>query len=96
MLFLVFWFCWAENHCYLDQFTRNPVQKSEMTFIINKGKKKNVWGGININRAHWMCQALGQFFAYIVSYHKNSVKNACDRVREWHGHIYTTKCKIDS
>ena len=20
----------------------------------------------------------------------------CDRVREWHGHIYTTKCKIDS
>ena len=19
-----------------------------------------------------------------------------DRVREWHGHIYTTKCKIDS
>ena len=20
----------------------------------------------------------------------------CDKVREWHGHIYTTKCKIDS
>ena len=20
----------------------------------------------------------------------------CDRVREYHGHIYTTKCKIDS
>ena len=21
---------------------------------------------------------------------------SCDGVREWHGHIYTTKCKIDS
>ena len=21
---------------------------------------------------------------------------SCDKVREWHGHIYTTKCKIDS
>ena len=21
---------------------------------------------------------------------------SCDKVREWHGHIYTTKCEIDS
>ena len=21
---------------------------------------------------------------------------SCNKVREWHGHIYTTKCKIDS
>ena len=23
-------------------------------------------------------------------------KGKLDKVREWHGHIYTTKCKIDS
>ena len=24
------------------------------------------------------------------------VRVSWDKVREWHGHIYTTKCKIDS
>ena len=34
--------------------------------------------------------------------HRNGLENtgrgrvSWDKVREWHGHIYTTKCKIDS
>ena len=44
-----------------------------MIFIINVGERKGK--GVDINGTPQISQTLGQFFAYVLSYHKNSVKN---------------------
>ena len=63
--------------------------------------KRGGRGGQSVVRSLWLCVCSGLWQGTRAGAVSKWVGGAggrvsWDEVREWHGHIYTTKCKIDS